>query len=721
MHNGHDPERARRALWSLDAGAERAEWVRAAMAAKSAGLTLDDFTAWSETAGNFKSAADCASVWRGIKEDGPIKAGTLYAMARAAGWQDERRAPHHAPQMQRPHQAGQRPAQAPQRPEQGKRPPFDVQAAWEAGEPATAGHPYIVKKQGNAAGLKVYRGPERIAGQALDGALMVPAWDFAGKLQTVQFIPDQGKKLNAPGRPVAGAFVVGKIRPPGTGQSIAITEGIGQAWSCNAAAGMPAVVAFGAGRMEQIARAFQARYPAARLVLIADAGKEEHCAKLAKAMRCAWVEMPAGSPQNFDANDLQQRDGLDALAGLLRDPMTPPARFKLAERTARNLFKGEPPPVPWLVAGIFPLGVSALLASPPNVGKSFLALDLAAKVAGRRSGDLPAVAFGGIVKAHGRAVYVSAEDDQDEVHRRLWSLTKGEGMPDRLHVLSLPDVGHFGIIEPDPVTKEFRPTAAWCDLADEIRALDDVRLVVLDTLQSLTAGDSNTVQATQPLMSEAAALARATGACVLLIHHVAKGKSGDIRTALDAMESIRGSGAISGSARCAYVMWPPADGGRAVCETLGEQYQAGRIAFGIVAKKYGDARRDRTVFVRDEAGVLRDRTEAFNALAGGDTDSMRAELLRAIRAAWEKGEAFAASASGHNGLHGRRFELPESYHEKPRAWFEEQAGKLLADGNVKRLSYRGGARLVPADADTAMPMPEAETAEAETDAPEVAA
>jgi len=719
MHHD-DPERARSALWSLDAGAERAEWVRAAMAAKAAGLTLEDFTAWSETAGNFKSAADCASVWRGIKEDGPIKAGTLYAMARAAGWQDERRAPHHAPQMQRPHQAGQRPAQAPQQAEQGKRPPFDVQAAWEAGEPATAGHPYIVKKQGNAAGLKVYRGPERIAGQALDGALMVPAWDFAGKLQTVQFIPDQGKKLNAPGRPVAGAFVVGKIRPPGTGQSIAITEGIGQAWSCNAAAGMPAVVAFGAGRMEQIARAFQARYPAARLVLIADAGKEEHCAKLAKAMRCAWVEMPAGSPQNFDANDLQQRDGLDALAGLLRDPMTPPARFKLAERTARNLFKGEPPPVAWLVQGILPLGVSALLASPPNVGKSFLALDLCAKVAGRRSGDFPAVAFGALVRSHGRAVYVSAEDDEPEMHRRLWSLCGGE-MPDRLHVLSLPDVGHFGIIEPDPVTGEFRATEAWRELAEEIRALDDVRLIVLDTLQALTSGDTNTTQATQPLMSEAAALARATGACVLLIHHVAKGKTAEIRTAWDAMDAIRGSGAIAGSVRAAYVLWPPGDGGRAVCEVLGEQYQEGRVAFGLVAKRYGDARRDRSVFVRDEAGILRDRTEAFNALAGGDSDSMRAELLRAIGKAWAAGEAFAASTNGHNGLHGRRFELPESFHEKPRQWFEEQAGKLLSDGSIKRLSYRGGARLVPADAQTAMPTPDADSApEGETDAPEVA-
>lgn len=69
MVNGHDPERARRALWSLDAGAERAEWVRAAMAAKAAGLQFDDFDQWSATAGNYAGQADCAAVWRSIKED----------------------------------------------------------------------------------------------------------------------------------------------------------------------------------------------------------------------------------------------------------------------------------------------------------------------------------------------------------------------------------------------------------------------------------------------------------------------------------------------------------------------------------------------------------------------------------------------------------------------------------------------------------------------------
>lgn len=93
-----------------------------------------------------------------------------------------------------------------------------------------------------------------------------------------------------------------------------------------------------------------------------------------------------------------------------------------------------------------------------------------------------------------------------------------------------------------------------------------------------------------------------------------------------------------------------------------------------------------------------------NALPVGDTDdSVRAELLRAIRASWEAGEAFAASASGHNGMHARRFEMPECFHEKPRQWFEEQTGRLLAEGSIKRMTHRGGARLVPADAESAVP------------------
>lgn len=65
-----ETERARSALWSLDPGTDRDNWVRYAMGAKAAGLTFDDFHNWSAEAGNYKNEAECRSVWNSIKDGG---------------------------------------------------------------------------------------------------------------------------------------------------------------------------------------------------------------------------------------------------------------------------------------------------------------------------------------------------------------------------------------------------------------------------------------------------------------------------------------------------------------------------------------------------------------------------------------------------------------------------------------------------------------------------
>jgi len=700
-----ETERARSALMYLDPGTDRDTWVKTGMAAKAAGLDFDAFHDWSAGAGNYKNEAECRSVWQSIKNGG-IGPGSLFGAARAAGWTDGEEAPAKRPQR---HQEKR------QQPEASSKPPSEPLAIWDACKPATAEQEYIARKLGLPDGLRTYHGTMTIAGIACAGSLVLPCSTLAGELVTLQFIPPQGKKLNLPGCefspwPDACLIVGGPLKPDGV---VYVVEGPGQAWSAHQATRAPAVVAFGAGRMAGVARALHQHHKAARLVVVPDVGKESQAAAIAKDVHGAWVELPPELGQNGDINDLHQSQGMKAVAEVLKNVKRPPSRFNLAERTANRLFIGEPPPVNWLVRGIFPLGVCCLVASPPNVGKSFLSLDMAAKVAGLSGQQY---AFGAAVAAHGRAVYVSAEDDEPEIHRRLWSLCGGV-MPERLHVLSLPDVGHFGIIECDRQSREYKPTEAWRDLVAEVSALPDVKLVLLDTLQALTTGDTNTVEATQPLMNEATALAAATGACVLLVHHVAKRSTQEIKTALDAMEAIRGSGAIAGTARAAYVLWPPSDGGKTVCEVLGEPYQEGKIALGIVAKKYGDARKDRSVFVRDKAGILQDRTEQYNALSGADdSDILQAQLLQAICEQWAAGQAFTAS-NGTNGLHARRHELAECFHAQTRAWFGEMAGKLLADGNIKRLTNRGGARYVPADATEAVPK-DALAANAESIVPE---
>jgi hypothetical protein len=195
--------------------------------------------------------------------------------------------------------------------------------AWDGAEPASAAHPYIVRKLGLPDGLRVYRGSLTVAGQALDGALLVPAFSAEGSLATWQAIPAEAgaQKLNAPGRPMAGTFTVGG--PVRAGEPVFICEGIGAAWSAHQANAKPAVVAFGSLRLQQAAQSLLERFPGCLPIVAADIGQEAHCEAVAAAVGGLWVGMPAGWPANSDVNDLHQRDGLGAVAALLAAPQKP--------------------------------------------------------------------------------------------------------------------------------------------------------------------------------------------------------------------------------------------------------------------------------------------------------------------------------------------------------------------------------------------------------------
>ncbi|MFO1380567.1 MAG: hypothetical protein U1F63_09415 [Chitinivorax sp.] len=109
----------------------------------------------------------------------------------------------------------------------------DPLVIWNECEPAPAERTYIARKGGKPDGLKVYSvdaPPFSVAGCDMRGYLVVPAYNLqTGELLTLQFIPPgEGKKLNLPGHPMAGAFTI-----PATAQGACtyIVEGIGQAWS----------------------------------------------------------------------------------------------------------------------------------------------------------------------------------------------------------------------------------------------------------------------------------------------------------------------------------------------------------------------------------------------------------------------------------------------------------------------------------------------------------
>ncbi|WP_287966013.1 AAA family ATPase, partial [Diaphorobacter sp.] len=462
-----DIDRARDALQAIPPDCDRETWVKVGMSAQAAGVDFDTFDTWSAGAGNYDSRA-ARDTWRSFKPGKGVGAGTLFRMAAEHGWrmgegkpqQRALQAPRKAPEPQRKPAPGMSPAEV-----------------WNRCEPATWEHGYITAKAAAGVPLDALRVVPagdglRIAGQNMAGALVVPAYGPQG-LQSLQLIPPPGagKKMNLPGAPMSGASVtVGEVVP---GAPVALCEGIGQAWACWQATGHPAVACFGWGNVGKVAEALRQRDAAARLILLPDAGKEESAAEIAQAVGAAVAYMPQGEVQNFDANDLAQRDGHDVLAALLEDAREPaPPGLPLSVAFADELPEAFTPPDE-LVEGVLTAGDGSVLYGDSNSGKTFFVIDMAAAVArGAR--------WMGRNTEPGLVVYLAAESPAS-VRGRLQAYQRHHGVR----------VPNFAIVQ-SPIDL-FDGDADTEAVIAVVRQLErqrgqKVRLIVGDTLARLSAG-----------------------------------------------------------------------------------------------------------------------------------------------------------------------------------------------------------------------------------------
>jgi putative DNA primase/helicase len=90
-------DRARSALFHLDAGCSRSEWVRVGMAAKAAGVGIDDWLDWCASGSNYGGEREARTVWRSFNPTGGIGESTLFRAAIDAGWTDRSEARRPAP------------------------------------------------------------------------------------------------------------------------------------------------------------------------------------------------------------------------------------------------------------------------------------------------------------------------------------------------------------------------------------------------------------------------------------------------------------------------------------------------------------------------------------------------------------------------------------------------------------------------------------------------
>ena len=506
----HDTAKAIDALHAIPPDLPRDEWVRAGMAAQAAGLDFDAFNDWSAQAGNYDERA-ARDTWRSFKPGKGVGAGTLYRVAAEHGWRMGEGKP-----QQRQQQAPRKAAEPQRKPAPGMSPA----EVWERCDAATAAHGYIVAKAAAGVPLDALRvvpagDPLRIQGESMAGALVVPAFAPDGSLQSLQCVTTgdtaarlkaKGKKpkLNLPGAPMAGAsFTVGTLVP---GAPVALCEGVGTAWACWQATGHPAVACFGWGNVGKVAETLRQRDAAARLVLVPDVGKEESAAEIAQALQCAVAYMPQGEAQNFDANDLAQRDGHDVLAGLLEDATEPPKpepRYKLlGADELRDL-----PPLAWRVRGVLPAVGLAALYGPSASGKSFLAFDMAAAIAeGQRWFDCRVEVA--------PVVYAALEGEAGfKLRAQAWETSRGRALPDGLRMMLQP----------------FKLTDGQ-DVLDLAAVVPAGAVVVVDTLnRAAPTADENSSRDMGEILEAAKTLQTLTGGLVVLVHHTGKNAAAGLR------------------------------------------------------------------------------------------------------------------------------------------------------------------------------------------------
>lgn len=213
----------------------------------------------------------------------------------------------------------------------------------------------------------------------------------------------------------------------------------------------------------------------------------------------------------------------------------------IALRPAFPISTIEIPPRDWTIPGLLLRKHLSVLVAPPGSGKSLLTLQLAIAIAAGR-------AWGGwTIRKPAKVLVINAEDDLDEMRRRLFAAAERMGIDQselagRVLLADAPE--SIVIARADAKTKTVIRTPLLEQLVATIEE-NEIGVVIVDPFAETFEGDENSnseIKWAGILWRE---VARRTGSSVLLVHHTKKYASG---MAGDA-DASRGGGALIGTAR----------------------------------------------------------------------------------------------------------------------------------------------------------------------------
>lgn len=369
-----------------------------------------------------------------------------------------------------------------------------VDYIWAKATPASAEHPYLLRKGVQPHGA-------RITG---DGRLIVPLYGSDGNLSSLQYISHDGGKLYHAGGSTTGKYwQVGVTDDPGP---IYIAEGFATAATIHEVMERPCIVAYSASNLVPVTGEIRERFGATQeIIVVADndaSGTGQKYADQASAKYGARVVMP---PVQGDANDYVQA-GQD-LRALLAPVGTANPIEKLKVVFGDQLGSEYEPPNE-LVEGLLTMTSLTVLYGDSNSGKTFFALSLATAVA---TGE---PCYGRKVDP-GLVLYLASEAP-GSIRSRMQALKKFHSC----------DLRRLAMV---PVPLNFYSgDGDVLDVLNVVRAIEElrgepVRLIIGDTLARMSAGaNENSGEDMGPVMARFDRLAQHTGAAVMIIHHSGK-------------------------------------------------------------------------------------------------------------------------------------------------------------------------------------------------------
>ncbi|MFP3025851.1 MAG: AAA family ATPase, partial [Wolbachia sp.] len=390
------------------------------------------------------------------------------------------------------------------------------------------------------------------------------------------------------------------------------------------------------------------------------------------------LEIPDNKPKGWDSADgIEEKMNIPEFIENNSKKIIVKQLLNIQEWSVER-FIGPVPEQKFLVEGLFPLGVTSILAAMGDTGKGMLLLDLALKVASRK--DQPC-GFGPLVTEHGSVVIFSAEDDMSEIHRRLERLdSQCERLKykDRLFIVPLPNVSGSLTIIKSVSGKVIETSPEFELITKQLNKIKNLKLIVFDPLASFVHADLNTDPAVGDyLMSLLSDLAGSTGASIITAHHMRKPKSEKpISTVEQVRDAIRGTSALVNGVRCSYAFWSVEDAAKpTIFKSIGESVRQNALFYGAIVKANGLADRTLRTYLRnEETGLLEDITERLRIKNMNEKDSKQ-HLITAITRAAISGHPF--THTGSTGVYKQRHRLPEEFHSIGRDRMERIVQELL--------------------------------------------